>query len=149
RLTSALRARARTIQVAGGVLMAFGALVIYNGWAESLQTKVPGYAKWVQDKIEGNSEANDTLARLRHDQGKRVLVASKQSLANVKLKDYGKAPDLQGISAWINSPPLDLRNLRRKVVLVDFWTYSCINCLRTLPYLEKWDSLYRSKGLVI
>jgi cytochrome c biogenesis protein CcdA/thiol-disulfide isomerase/thioredoxin len=149
RLTSGLRAHARTIQIAGGVLMALGALVIYNGWAESLQTKVPSYASWAQNLIEGNSKANDTLARLRHDKGKHVFVAHGQSLASVKLKNYGEAPDLQGISAWVNSRPLDLRSLRGKVVLVDFWTYSCINCLRTLPYLEKWDELYRSKGLVI
>ena len=149
RLTSNLRAHARTIQIAGGVLMAFGALVIYNGWAESLQTKVPSYASRAQNLIEGNSKANDALARLRHDKGKRRFVAHGQSLASVKLKDYGQAPDLQGISAWVNSQPLDLRSLRGKVVLVDFWTYSCINCLRTLPYLESWDGLYRSKGLVI
>ncbi len=61
----------------------------------------------------------------------------------------GKAPELQGISNWINSPPLTLEQLKGKVVLIDFWTYSCINCLRTLPYLEKWDKAYRDKGLVI
>ena len=59
------------------------------------------------------------------------------------------APDFAGISEWINSKPLTLRRLRGKVVLVDFWTYSCINCLRTLPYLKAWDARYRSKGLVI
>jgi cytochrome c biogenesis protein CcdA/thiol-disulfide isomerase/thioredoxin len=148
-IASSLRTHARTIQVAGGVLMALGALVIYNGWAQSLQTKVPGYAHWAQNLIEGNSKANTELARLRHDSGKPVFTAGKRSLAKVSLKDYGPAPDFQGISAWINSPPLDLRSLRGKVVLVDFWTYSCINCLRTLPYIEKWDSLYRSRGLVI
>ena len=65
------------------------------------------------------------------------------------LKDYGAAPDVHDISAWINSRPLSLPELRGKVVLVDFWTYSCINCLRTLPYLKAWDARYRSKGLVI
>jgi cytochrome c biogenesis protein CcdA/thiol-disulfide isomerase/thioredoxin len=148
-VASSLRAHTRTIQVAGGVLMALGALVIYNGWAQSLQTKVPGYAQWAQNLIEGNSKANSELSRLRHDSGKPVFTATKRSLAKVSLKDYGPAPDFQGISAWINSPALDLRSLRGKVVLVDFWTYSCINCLRTLPYIEKWDSLYGSKGLVI
>ncbi len=61
----------------------------------------------------------------------------------------GKAPELVGIVDWINSPPLTLEQLKGKVVLIDFWTYSCINCLRTLPYLEKWDASYRDKGLVI
>jgi len=59
------------------------------------------------------------------------------------------APEFQGIEAWLNSPPLTMESLRGKVVLVDFWTYSCINCLRTLPYLKSWDEKYRGRGLVI
>ena len=59
------------------------------------------------------------------------------------------APDFVGIDAWINSQPLTMQSLRGKVVLVDFWTYSCINCIRTLPYLTSWDEKYRDKGLVI
>ncbi|MDA8095220.1 MAG: cytochrome c biogenesis protein DipZ [Betaproteobacteria bacterium] len=59
------------------------------------------------------------------------------------------APALVGITAWLNSPPLTLQQLRGKVVLVDFWTYSCINCVRTLPYLTRWDKEYRRDGLVI
>ena len=54
------------------------------------------------------------------------------------------APD-----AWINSPPLAEKDLRGKVVLVDFWTYSCINCLRTLPHVRAWASKYRDQGLVV
>lgn len=59
------------------------------------------------------------------------------------------APALAGISAWINSSPLELTALKSKVVLVDFWTYSCINCIRTLPYLNDWHEKYHKKGLVI
>src|SRR5271170_4593904 len=58
-------------------------------------------------------------------------------------------PDLSGATAWINSPPLTLESLRGKVVLVDFWTYSCINCLRTLPYIKAWNEKYKDSGLVI
>jgi cytochrome c biogenesis protein CcdA/thiol-disulfide isomerase/thioredoxin len=58
-------------------------------------------------------------------------------------------PDLSGATAWINSPPLTLVALRGKVVLVDFWTYSCINCLRTLPYIKAWNEKYKDSGLVI
>jgi cytochrome c biogenesis protein CcdA/thiol-disulfide isomerase/thioredoxin len=58
-------------------------------------------------------------------------------------------PDLSGATAWINSPPLTLASLRGKVVLVDFWTYSCINCLRTLPYIKAWNEKYKDSGLVI
>lgn len=58
-------------------------------------------------------------------------------------------PPLDGATQWLNSPPLTAEMLRGKVVLVDFWTYSCINCLRTLPYLKAWDRKYRDQGLVI
>ncbi len=59
------------------------------------------------------------------------------------------APPLIGATQWLNAPPLTSEMLRGKVVLIDFWTYSCINCLRTLPYLKAWDEKYRSQGLVI
>lgn len=60
-----------------------------------------------------------------------------------------KAPEFAGIQQWMNSPPLTMESLKGKVVLVDFWTYSCINCVRTLPYLTAWDAKYREAGLVI
>jgi thiol-disulfide isomerase/thioredoxin len=60
-----------------------------------------------------------------------------------------KAPDFTGATHWINSPPLTWANLKGKVVLVDFWTLSCINCIRTFPYLKAWDEKYRDQGLVI
>ncbi|MFG3592581.1 thioredoxin family protein [Bradyrhizobium sp. RDI18] len=59
------------------------------------------------------------------------------------------APEFSGISAWLNSPPLTVESLRGKAVLVQFWTYSCINCLRTLPYVTKWHEQYKDKGLVV
>jgi thiol-disulfide isomerase/thioredoxin len=58
-------------------------------------------------------------------------------------------PDLSGATSWLNSPPLNRDELKGKVVLIDFWTYSCINCLRSLPYLRTWDARYRSSGLVV
>lgn len=63
--------------------------------------------------------------------------------------DTRQAPPLSGATQWLNSPPLSMEMLRGKVVLVDFWTYSCINCLRTLPYLKAWDEKYRGQGLAI
>jgi len=66
-----------------------------------------------------------------------------------ELKNYGAAPDFVGINKWINSSPLTKDKLRGKVVLIDFWTYSCINCIRTLPYTSKWYDAYKDKGLVI
>ncbi|MBU6142181.1 thioredoxin family protein [Patescibacteria group bacterium] len=62
---------------------------------------------------------------------------------------YGSAPDFTGIDSWINSTPMTLKDLKGKVVLVDFWTYSCINCLRTIPYVEQWYTKYKNDGLVI
>ncbi|HEU6440558.1 MAG TPA: thioredoxin family protein, partial [Terriglobales bacterium] len=59
------------------------------------------------------------------------------------------APDFAGIDNWLNSSPLTMSGLRGKVVLVDFWTYSCINCIRTLPYVESWYQRYAADGLVI
>jgi cytochrome c biogenesis protein CcdA/thiol-disulfide isomerase/thioredoxin len=58
-------------------------------------------------------------------------------------------PDLSGANVWINSPPLTAESLRGKVVVVDFWTYSCINCLRSLPYIQAWYGKYKDSGLVV
>lgn len=60
-----------------------------------------------------------------------------------------KAPDFTGIQGWINSKPLTMSQLKGKVVLVDFWTYTCINCIRSLPYVENWYSHYQKDGLVV
>jgi cytochrome c biogenesis protein CcdA/thiol-disulfide isomerase/thioredoxin len=66
-------------------------------------------------------------------------------------RDSGNSPlsSLSAATAWIGSAPLTAADLRGKVVLIDFWTYSCINCLRTLPYIRAWDEKYRSSGLVV
>ncbi|HLZ67103.1 MAG TPA: cytochrome c biogenesis protein DipZ [Aliidongia sp.] len=66
-----------------------------------------------------------------------------------KLPVEGTLPPLTGAVEWLNSPPLTAEGLRGKVVLVDFWTYSCINCLRSLPYLRAWADKYRDQGLVV
>lgn len=60
-----------------------------------------------------------------------------------------RAPDFEGIKAWINTKPLTMEKLKGKVVLVDFWTYTCINCIRSLPHLKEWHKRYAKKGLVI
>ncbi|MEX2599708.1 MAG: redoxin domain-containing protein [Dehalococcoidia bacterium] len=59
------------------------------------------------------------------------------------------APELTGIASWINTPPLTMEELRGKVVLIDFWTYTCVNCIRTYPYLREWHDKYQDAGLVI
>jgi cytochrome c biogenesis protein CcdA/thiol-disulfide isomerase/thioredoxin len=65
------------------------------------------------------------------------------------LADEGAMPPLDGAVTWLNSPPLSAQALKGKVVLVDFWTYSCINCLRSLPYVKAWADKYRADGLVV
>ncbi len=68
---------------------------------------------------------------------------------NNALPVEGQMPSLAGATAWLNSPPLDAQQLRGKVVLVDFWTYSCINCLRALPFVRDWAERYKAHGLVV
>jgi cytochrome c biogenesis protein CcdA/thiol-disulfide isomerase/thioredoxin len=80
--------------------------------------------------------------------------ASQASLLTIAagLKDVGTAPEFTDTEDWFNTPgnrPLSLASLRGRVVLVDFWTYTCINCIRTLPYLKAWDATYRGQGLTI
>jgi thiol-disulfide isomerase/thioredoxin len=67
----------------------------------------------------------------------------------IELSNYGKAPNFKEGSNWLNSQPLTIADLKGKVVLVDFWTYSCINCIRTLPYVTRWYDTYKDKGLVV
>jgi cytochrome c biogenesis protein CcdA/thiol-disulfide isomerase/thioredoxin len=67
----------------------------------------------------------------------------------VELGQEGSFPGFDGAVKWLNSPPLTREQLKRKVVLVDFWTYSCINCLRTIPYVEAWAEKYKNDGLVV
>jgi len=90
-----------------------------------------------------------TSAAARHGAGQKppVFMASKTDLPAL-----GRAPDFTGITAWFNTPgnkPLTLSELRGKVVLVDFWTYSCINCQRSLPHVEGWYNRYKDDGLVV
>ena len=65
------------------------------------------------------------------------------------MPDFGAAPEFTGIERWLNSEPLTLAQLRGRVVLVDFWTYACINCIRTLPHVNRWAELYTPQGLTV
>ena len=69
--------------------------------------------------------------------------------AKPKVADGPRAPEVVGINAWINSQPVKISDLSGKVVLVDFWTYTCVNCIRTFPYLKVWNAKYADDGLVI
>jgi thiol-disulfide isomerase/thioredoxin len=135
---------AQALRTGLGVVLALAALALVFNADTKLQTWFPDYTHALQG-AERSSVARDGLAKLQH----RGAARFKAEPAASRLDDYGAAPDFAGVSQWINSKPLTLQALRGKVVLVDFWTYSCINCLRTLPHLEAWDKRYRKAGLVI
>ncbi|HET8899899.1 MAG TPA: thioredoxin family protein [Rhodanobacteraceae bacterium] len=90
------------------------------------------------------------LKFLRHLLPRFVISAALAAFASAcALAAPSQAPGFAGISHWINSPPLTMQGLRGKVVLIDFWTYSCINCLRSLPHVEAWYQKYKDDGLVV
>jgi cytochrome c biogenesis protein CcdA/thiol-disulfide isomerase/thioredoxin len=135
-----LRARAPRIRQALGAAMAGVAVLMIFGIDLKLATYVPGYTRSLQ-RLERTAAAQDELDDL--------LGGKEHTLPEGALRDFGQAPNFQGIDRWLNSKPLSLQALRGKVVLIDFWTYSCINCLRTLPYVEGWYRTYRKAGLVV
>jgi cytochrome c biogenesis protein CcdA/thiol-disulfide isomerase/thioredoxin len=136
----ALRPHAHRIRQGLGVLVALTALAIALNVDRHFQTAIPGYTDALQKKVEQSGSAQRQLEKLRG--GTRVS-------SDTGLDDKGPAPQLSGLTDWINSKPLTLPELRGKVVLVDFWTYSCINCLRTLPHVKAWYGTYRKDGLVV
>src|SRR5919201_1210068 len=132
----AARLRGPLVRPALGVVMALAGVAIVFDLDTKAQTALGGYTTSLQNWIEGGRYVDRQL----HGSGPRLVSAGTGQLA-----DYGRAPDFRGISHWLNTPgdrPLSVDSLRGKVVLVDFWTYSCINCLRTLPHLEAWDRAY-------
>jgi cytochrome c biogenesis protein CcdA/thiol-disulfide isomerase/thioredoxin len=78
-----------------------------------------------------------------------MAMTGKPAQPAIDLPVEGTLPSLDGAVEWLNSPPLTAEALRGKVVLVDFWTYSCINCLRSIPYVKAWAEKYRDQGLVV
>ncbi len=142
-----LRRRAVAVRAASGAVVGLVALGLVLHLDDHLAQLTPGYTSFLQRKIEDNTTAKNELARVRGPV--TALAPATTTAASGSLPDYGVAPPLHADGAWINSKPLTLAQLRGKVVLIDFWTYSCINCLRTLPHLKAWYAAYHSKGLVI
>jgi cytochrome c biogenesis protein CcdA/thiol-disulfide isomerase/thioredoxin len=93
-----------------------------------------------------NTAAQTTLAT---DSAAAPAMMHAAASFDVPLPVEGELPPLSGAIQWLNSPPLSAQDLRGKVVLVDFWTYSCINCLRSLPYVKAWAQKYRDQGLIV
>jgi cytochrome c biogenesis protein CcdA/thiol-disulfide isomerase/thioredoxin len=134
-----VRAHAPAIRRALGVAVLAVAVLMIYGVDKRLQTRVPEYTRALQ-ALEESAAAEGELEE---------LVGSPGLAEEARLDDFGPAPEFQAIEGWINSGPLSMEALRGKVVVIDFWTYSCINCLRTLPHVRAWDEAYRDDGLVI
>ncbi|MDE1920198.1 MAG: cytochrome c biogenesis protein DipZ [Candidatus Omnitrophica bacterium] len=135
------------IQQAFGLVMIITAVLIYTNYAQVLQARVlnhfPGYSRFL-GRFENDSRLQKQLGLLA-GRSKTASESDKKLLS-----EDGLAPDFAGISHWLNVPArLTMQALRGKVVLIDFWTYSCINCVRTLPHLTAWYKRYKNDGLVI
>src|SRR3954451_5634267 len=143
RVTRRLSGHSGRFQMATGAVMVLMALAMLANLDTRFQTAVASHLPSVlvdpSSKLEKNSGIQSALTKVRRPQ-------------RSQLKVLGVAPDFTGNERWFNTPggkALHLSDLRGKVVLVDFWTYTCINCIRTLPYLKALDARYRKDGLVI
>ncbi|HEX4359071.1 MAG TPA: cytochrome c biogenesis protein DipZ [Pseudonocardia sp.] len=162
RRTGVVRRHARGFRLTAGVVLIVVAAALGLNLTDGLQRAVPGYTAALQNLVEGNPGATDQLRRVAAGTGgpgapsglAAQAVAPDQSCADgvATPVNCGTAPELTGLTGWLNTPgnqPLSLASLRGKVVLIDFWTYSCINCQRTLPHLEAWYRAYHDAGLEI
>ncbi|MGD9737133.1 MAG: cytochrome c biogenesis protein DipZ [Solirubrobacterales bacterium] len=172
RLIRPLARRAGVLQVATGAVMIVVGLAMLGDYDLRFQREVvadlPSFLVNPAEGIESAGPARSALASISgvssHGLGTRAAEGSaaaeetprtppsRLAAEKSKLPDYGKAPEFAETERWFNTPggrPLSLRQLRGKVVLVDFWTYSCVNCIRTLPYLNAWYRRYHRDGFVI
>lgn len=145
RLLSAYTGR---IQQLFGVVMIATAMLIITNYDKVLEANLlnyfPSYTQFI-NTLEGNSAVKQQLDSLKQ-QKPRQNNPEESNLFNVNYK----APDFVGIDKWLNTPkPLSIKDLRGRVVLVDFWTYTCINCIRTLPYVTSWYDKYKDDGFVV
>ncbi|MBP2479537.1 cytochrome c biogenesis protein CcdA/thiol-disulfide isomerase/thioredoxin [Crossiella equi] len=144
----AFRKRQRGIRITAGVVMIALAIGLVFNLPQLLQRLVPDYTSDLQAQVNNSEQVRKALnlGNLVNDQNKDL---DKCSDGAKEPESCGTAPDLKGIQEWQNSAPLDLKALRGKVVLLDFWAYSCINCQRSLPHVTAWDKTYRDAGLQV
>lgn len=126
-----------------GVAALLAVVAIAMGWDTGVLTRLStvSTAKLEQGLL-------DVLPAQEESAGPAMMMSAAHS-GDGTLPVEGEMPSLAGATGWLNSPPLDTEALRGKVVLVDFWTYSCINCLRALPHVREWAERYRDHGLVV
>jgi cytochrome c biogenesis protein CcdA/thiol-disulfide isomerase/thioredoxin len=159
---AAFRRRQRAIQIAGGITMIVLAVALVFNLPAMLQRAVPDYTTAMQNKI-GANEIERTLSpgsTPRTGEGSTLQLnqggTGNGSLTDcvegsAELQQCGPAPALTGITGWLNTPdgkPIDPASVRGKVILIDFWAYSCINCQRAIPHVVDWYNRYRDSGFV-
>jgi cytochrome c biogenesis protein CcdA/thiol-disulfide isomerase/thioredoxin len=158
-----LKKKVPQIQAAMGAMMIlFGIGMFANldlKFQNAIASDLPSFLVNPTKSLESSDEAQDALAKVRNSGTERgaklaakVSAASEDGNPKSGLPVIAKAPDFTDNQQWFNTPgekPLSMTGLRGRVVLVDFWTYTCINCIRTQPYLKAWDEKYRDKGLTI
>lgn len=135
------------IQRVFGVLMILTAIAIYTNYDKVLQAKLLDYFPQYGDvltRFENNPAVKNQLDILKGKESRP------QNEDVSRLPKLSKAPEFVGISKWLNvENPLTMAELQGKVVLIDFWTYTCINCIRTLPHVTGWYEKYKEKGFVV
>jgi cytochrome c biogenesis protein CcdA/thiol-disulfide isomerase/thioredoxin len=161
RLISPLARRSVGLQIAMGGVMVLVALAMLGEYDIRFQNRIasdlPSFLVNPSEALEETTSVGTALADLRdtgHGVGSEATGEAPATAADggLRLPVLGRAPEFVGNQQWFNTPgdrPLTMRSLRGRVVLVDFWTYSCINCIRTFPYLKAWDRRYRKDGLTI
>ncbi len=131
-----------------GILMLLTALAIYTNYDVYLQNQIlqkfPGL-NTALNGFENSSVVKQELNVLKGTSSQTPQVIDQNGLFNANQP----APDFTGGTTWLNSQPLTISSLKGKVVLVDFWTYTCINCIRTLPHVTSWYNTYKDKGFVV
>ncbi len=145
------RKRERAIRITGGVALVALAVGLAFNVPQILQRLLPDYTSGLQQGL-AESEAGENALGLGG-----LVTDENRELDNCEngaetLASCGRAPSITGIESWLNTPDgegVDLGRLRGKVVLVDFWAYSCINCQRSIPHVIAWDRAYRDAGLQV
>jgi cytochrome c biogenesis protein CcdA/thiol-disulfide isomerase/thioredoxin len=148
---SAFRRRQREIRIAAGIVMIALAVALAFDVPAALQRAIPDYTNALQNKVGGSGTIPEKLdlGGIVNEQNAQLSDCSNGA---AQLESCGPAPDLKGITAWLNTPggaPVDLKSLRGKVVLVDFWAYSCVNCQRAIPHVVKWYTAYKDSGFEV
>jgi cytochrome c biogenesis protein CcdA/thiol-disulfide isomerase/thioredoxin len=150
----------RLAPVRGHIQMALGAVMVVVAVAmtanldtrfqTAIASDLPGFLVNPTGDLEKSNVVAADLANVR--QTGKPIVDPSQLDQTVSLPTYGQAPDFTGTQDWFNTPngeSLSMSELRGRVVLIDFWTYTCINCIRTLPYLEAWQQRYARDGFTV